>query len=154
MSIAKKIGFTLIELMIVVAIIAFLSMVAMPSFMRFLSKAKRAEAYMNLSALYTAQKAFHAEYGKYATVLQGAAESLGWKPEGNFYYTYGLGQGTEGQHYILGKLKTPVSALGQAVSTAAGFVGFAAGDIDADGKADILGVKDTGEIVIVQDDLV
>lgn len=154
MSIAKRVGFTLIELMIVVAIIAFLSMVAMPSFMRFLSKAKRAEAYMNLSALYTAQKAFHAEYGKYASVLQGTAESLGWKPEGNFYYTYGLGHGTEGQHYIMGKLKTPISAITQAASGAAGFIGYALGDIDGDGKPDILGVKDTGEIVIVQDDLV
>ena len=49
-------GFTLIELMIVVAIIAFLSIIAVPNFFKFLAKAKRSEAYMNLSSIYTAQK--------------------------------------------------------------------------------------------------
>ena len=62
-----KKGFTLIELMIVVAIIAFLSMVAVPSFMRFLAKSKRAEAYVNLHSIYAAQKAFWAENGKSCT---------------------------------------------------------------------------------------
>ena len=51
----KKRGFTLIELMIVVAIIAFLAIVSVPSFMKFLAKAKRAEAYMNLSSIYGAK---------------------------------------------------------------------------------------------------
>ena len=37
----KREGFTLVELMIVVAIIAFLAMVSVPSFTRFLAKAKR-----------------------------------------------------------------------------------------------------------------
>ncbi len=40
----KKSAFSLIELMIVVAIIAFLAMVSVPTFMRFLAKATRAEA--------------------------------------------------------------------------------------------------------------
>ena len=74
-------GFTLIELMIVVAIIAFLSMVAIPSFMRFLSKAKRAEAYMNLGSIYVAQKAHWAEKGSYSINLSGK-DGVGWQPEG------------------------------------------------------------------------
>ncbi len=48
-SFMKRTGFTLVELMVVVAIIGFLAMIAVPNFMRFLAKAKRAEAYMNLS---------------------------------------------------------------------------------------------------------
>src|SRR3989344_4330102 len=99
----KRSGFTLIELMLVVAIIAFLAMVSVPTFTRFLAKAKRAEAYMNLNSIYAAQKAHWAERGSYSDVLNGEG-GVGWKPEGykggganeNFYYTYGFG-GSEGR---------------------------------------------------------
>lgn len=156
----KRFGFTLIELMIVVSIIAFLAVISVPSFMRFLAKAKRTEAYMQLSSLYAAQKAYYAEHGTYATQLSGA-NGLGWKPEGysgggaqeKFYYTYGFGSGSEGQHYFTGKLGTASSNLGKAYANREGFLMFAAGDIDGDGKADILSVDQNNTITVVQDDL-
>ncbi len=147
-----KRGFTLIELMIVIAIVAFLSMIAIPNFLRFLAKAKRTEAYMNLSALYTAEKAYWIEHGKYSDILQGP-EGIGWKPEGNFYYTYGFSGGTEGKNFFIGKLGTPASTLKDAKINNDAFMIVAAGDIDGDGKPDILGVKENGEIVLLQDDL-
>ena len=52
-------GFSLIELMVVVAIMAFLAMIAVPNFNRFLAKAKRAEAYMNLNSIYVTEKINH-----------------------------------------------------------------------------------------------
>ncbi|MGE0206642.1 MAG: prepilin-type N-terminal cleavage/methylation domain-containing protein [Candidatus Babeliales bacterium] len=153
-------GFTLIELMIVVAIVAFLSMISMPSFMRFLSKAKRAEAYMNLGSLSIAQKAYHAEHGKFTPNLSGA-ESVGWKPEGysgggsgeRFYYTYGFSEGQEGQQHFTGKLNTPASDLKQTQASKDKFTAAAAGDIDGDGQPDILTVNEYNDIKIVQDDL-
>ncbi len=153
-------GFTLIELMIVVAIIAFLSMVSIPSFLRFFSKAKRAEAYMNLSSLYVAQKAHWAEHGTYATILNGN-NGIGWKPDGysgggekeRFYYTYGFSEGQEGQHHFTGKLATPASALMGTRADKDGFVIAAAGDIDGDGVADVLTVNQNNDIQIVTDDL-
>lgn len=157
----KRYGFTLIELMIVVSIIAFLAVISVPSFMRFLAKAKRTEAYMQLSSLYAAQKAYFAEHGTYATQLSGA-NSLGWKPEGysgggaqeKFYYTYGFGSGTEGQHYFTGKLGASANYLNRAYANQQGFLLCAAADIDGDGKMDVLTVDHNNNIVVVEDDLV
>jgi len=156
----NKGGFSLIELMIVVAIIAFLAMLSMPSFMRFLAKAKRTEAYVNLSSIYAAQKAHWAQHGSYSNVLSGE-NSIGWKPEGykgggereNFYYTYGFAHGSEGQNFFTGKLKTASSHLSLAKADKDSFLVVAAGDIDGDGVPDILTVDENNTIRIVQDDL-
>lgn len=155
----KKAAFSLIELMIVVAIIAFLSMVSIPTFTRFLAKAKRAEAYMNLNSIYAAQKAHWAEYGTYSGVLNGDG-GVGWKPEGykgggaqeNFYYTYGFG-GSEGRNYFTGKLGTSSGHLATANAGKNGFVAVAAGDILGNGKPDILTIDENSRITIVQDAL-
>lgn len=144
--------FSLLELMIVVAIIALLAMVSVPSFTRFLAKAKRAEVYMNLSSIYTAQKAYWAEHGKYSNVLFGEG-GIGWKPEGQTYYTYGFANGAEGSNYFIGKLGTSNTHLALAKADQNGFVVVAAGDIDGDGEPDIVAVDQNNKIWIVQDDL-
>ncbi len=152
-------GFTLIELMIVVAIVAFLSMVSMPSFFRFLAKAKRTEAYMNLGSLYLAEKAYWAEHGKYTVVLTGK-DGAGWQPEGygggganeRFYYTYGF-SGQEGQCCFTGKLGAVSSELGTTKADATSFLAAAVGDIDGDGVLDRLTVNQHHDIQITHDDL-
>ena len=153
-------AFTLIELMIVVAIIAFLAIIAVPNFNRFMAKAKRAEVYMHLSSLYAAQKAYHAEYGRYTTQLFGA-ESLGWQPQGykgggsaeKFYYTYGFGTGAEGRSYFTGKLGTASSYLSGAFADDKHFKIRAAGDILNNGKPDIFEVDEHNNITLIQDSL-
>jgi prepilin-type N-terminal cleavage/methylation domain-containing protein len=147
----KKIGFSLIELMVVVAIIGFLAMIAVPNFNRFLAKAKRTEAYMNLSAIYAAQKAHFAEHGTYSDALYGE-KSIGWKPEGNYYYSYGF-QGAEGRNNFIGKLGASSGDLSRGRAGKDGFVAVAAGDIDGDGVVDILTVDENNNIIVVQDDL-
>src|SRR5579862_9911215 len=121
----KRVGFSLIELMVVVAIIAFLAMIAVPNFNRFLAKAKRAEAYMNLHSIYAAEKAYFAENGTYSDVLYGEG-GIGWKPEGKPHYSYGFA-GTEGRNNFVGK------SGGQVQGSRAdknGFVAVAASDKD------------------------
>ena len=56
-----KKGFTLIELMIVVAIVGILAAIAIPNFLRFQAKSRQAEAKANLGAIYTALEAFRGE---------------------------------------------------------------------------------------------
>ena len=79
-------GFSLIELMIVVAIIGILATIAIPNFNRFQAKAKQSEAKSNLSGLYTAEKAFFAEWNQYYADFR----DIGFSPEGRLNYTIGF----------------------------------------------------------------
>lgn len=54
-------GFTLIELMIVVAIIGILAAVAIPQFLKYLAKSKKGEAELNLNAIEKANTAYYGE---------------------------------------------------------------------------------------------
>jgi type IV pilus assembly protein PilA len=65
----KEKGFTLVELLIVVAIIGVLSTVGIPTFRRMIQKSKKSEAKVELGGLYTAESSFYAEYGGYGNHL-------------------------------------------------------------------------------------
>jgi type IV pilus assembly protein PilA len=82
----KQYGFTLIELMIVVAIIGILAAIAIPNFLKFQCKSKQSEAKTNLSGIFTAEKAFFGEYNTYGSDLI----SVNWKPDGTPLYVYGF----------------------------------------------------------------
>jgi prepilin-type N-terminal cleavage/methylation domain-containing protein len=156
----EKEGFNLIELMVVIAIIGFLSMIAVPKFTQFFAKAKRTEAYIHLHAIYAAETAYWAEHGTYSTQLCGKG-GVGWQPEGykgggkqeSFYYTYGFSGGGEGASYFTGKLCTSPSYLSGSRANDREFLAYAVGDICGNGKPDILAVDHHNNIVILQDAL-
>ena len=68
MKLRNRKGFTLIELMIVVAIIGILAAIAIPNFLRFQAKSKQSEAKELLSTVYTAEQAYFAEQNEYAAL--------------------------------------------------------------------------------------
>lgn len=70
----KNKGFTLVEMLVVVAAIAILAAIAMPSYSQYVRKAKRAEAKTALMSVLQAQEKFRANCIEYAASL-GTADS-------------------------------------------------------------------------------
>ena len=124
----NKKGFTLIELMIVVAIIGILAAIAIPDFLKFQAKAKQSEAKTNLGAIFTTQVAYFGENNTYAG-NNVAFVSLAWEPEGDNLYSYHCGGA------VIANVKgTPTAGVvpGDVETTTNAFTVGASGNVDND----------------------
>lgn len=74
-------GFTLVELMTVVAIIGVLASVGVPQYRKIQRKAKRAEAQLALGIIASAEAGFFAEYSGYGTNMGGIGAELESAPK-------------------------------------------------------------------------
>lgn len=73
----KQEGFTLIELMIVVAIIGILAAIAIPNFLQYQMKSRQSEAKTNLMAIKTSEVSWQGERGCYLAVAPAPAVAPG-----------------------------------------------------------------------------
>lgn len=141
-----KAGFTLTELMIVVALIGVLAAIAIPSFLDYQARSRRSEAYVNLASIARSQKSFFAEKDTFhdsenawpnpalkadgvlsTTKMKWDAESeehfaeLGWHPEGEVFYSY--------------EVNTPLdTGVAKTCNCTLCFTATAYGDVDGNGS--------------------
>jgi type IV pilus assembly protein PilA len=91
-TLRKQEGFTLIELMIVVAIIGILAAIAIPNFLQYQLKSRQSEAKTNLQAIKTSEVSFQAERGCYVGVAMEALQIPAAVGVKTAPYTWGIGQ--------------------------------------------------------------
>jgi prepilin-type N-terminal cleavage/methylation domain-containing protein len=124
----NRAGFTLLELMVVTAIVGILASIAIPSFQLYQLRSKRSEAYANLESIRKVQLSYLAEFGAFVTATPSplialspdkqnwAAQGdkrfptdpagsgfdlLGWRPDGATYFDYDTyaAVGANGPHF-------------------------------------------------------
>ncbi len=124
----KSHGFSLIELMVVVAILSVAAAILVPRFLTERLRKKQEECRLNLTSLLSAERAYFNHNHGFATDLG----LLNWKPVGRGLYQYQF-------------LPLPASKNG--------FLFECSGNIDRDVTLDRAQIDETGQITQVVDDL-
>ena len=85
-------AFTLVELVITIAIVIILSVISVPIYRGYVDKAKWTEGYALLGTIISAQKAYYSEYGNFLSFTNAGGDTdynsvLGIDARGNKYFT-------------------------------------------------------------------
>jgi type IV pilus assembly protein PilA len=145
-------GFTLIELMITVALIGTIAAIAIPNFMTYQARSRRSEAYANVAGIARAYKSYQADHGTYPdmvteTSAQGAAAAslpdpaahgmtapgtvkMPWDTATDNFFKI-VGYQAEGAVYYTYDVKS--ASCGNACSEQTCFTITAHGDVDGNG---------------------
>ncbi len=132
-------GFTLVELMIVVAIVGLLATIALPQFGVLRLRARRAELPVNLQSIRSAEKAYQHEWDTF-TACQAAPSAAPGRSARDFGHTFGdnsdwdmLGWIADGP--VFGQYSIDVTTGALVVQN---FSAQAYGDLDGDGVTSVV----------------
>ena len=99
-------GFTLVELMITVAILGVLATIAIPAYQNYINRAKQSDAIIGLKAAQMAQEQFFSENNAYSNTID---------------ILPGFSDGTVDDSYVKGEYHFSASAVTASGSTSASF---------------------------------
>jgi prepilin-type N-terminal cleavage/methylation domain-containing protein len=143
-------GFTLVELMIVVAIIGILAAIAIPSFMDYIKRSKKSEAVLQLNKIGKNAKRLYSETSSYTTPLveelpHNAAEVPGCcgNPNNHCPADPKAFVDSDGWKALDFQIDEPSLFVYNYSGEAATFVATATGDLDCDGTPITYSLKGT-----------
>ncbi len=137
-------GFTLVELLIVVAILGIVSALAIPNFLRYQAQSRQSEARTNLSAIYVSETTYYGEQTVFGNFTQIGYALAGTQNR----YAYRVGPGTTvnvdlllpGVGVDMGQ--NPIVPSGITVVPIPGFTAVATANLDGDLVMDAWHVND------------
>jgi type IV pilus assembly protein PilE len=122
----RKNGFTLIEMLITIAVMGTLAMIALPQYSSYVAKSRQADAQAQLMAIRQAQEIYKLQYQSYTTVT---ANLSGWQD-------------------TVGKYTFAITA-----ADATTFSASATGNIDSDATLDVWTIDQDGNLVNTSNDV-
>lgn len=127
-------GFTLVEVMVVVVVVAILASIALPSYSRYGFRARRADAHNMLVHLAAAQERYYSTHNRYSGDMTDFGYSAGATTE-HGYYVVSLEVGGNGQSFI-----ATATPQGPQASDQCGVLG-----LDNTGKKEWAGTESNGK---------
>ncbi|MGH7164743.1 MAG: type IV pilin protein [Nitrospiraceae bacterium] len=135
-ALPRQAGFSLIELMVVVAIAGIIAAIAIPNFLQYQAKSRQAEARVSLGGVFVAEAAFFAgsaRYGGFPQIgfgLAGAANRYTYRSVSTDATGTAAPQAGDTINAVIGTVD-PEGVPGSA-SSVSGFTATAAANLDSD----------------------